>query len=412
MRPSGVESGADAGRIDALIQRANRLGEARRPWEAHWRELADAFLPSVAPGFGAGGNPGGRRGELYDSVPLQARRGLAAALDALLKPKTAQWFHLRAVDEDLNENDGVRAWTGAVEARLFRALYQPGARFVAQSAAVDNDLVTFGTGVLFIGESARLDRLAFRAVPLKDVLIAENGDGQVDTVFLWIDLTARQAAQRWGADALGAPTREALGSDDPDQRFRFLHAITPRPEADPARLDAPAMPFASIVIDVGAHHLVGEGGFREFPFAVPRWDLASGEVYGRSPAMLALADAKTLQQMGKTLLVAGQKAVDPPMWALDDAVIGTPRTFPGGITVLDADGARDLGGRPPFGTLETGRNFPLGRELQNATREQVWAAFFRNVLQLPTSGPSMTATEVIERREDFLRTIGPVFGQL
>ena len=50
--------------------------------------------------------------------------------------------------------------------------------------------------------------------------------------------------------------------------------------------------------------------------------------------------------------------------------------------------------------------------MQNDAREQVWSAFFRNVLQMPDAGPQMTATEVIERREEFLRIIGPVFGRL
>lgn len=62
--------------------------------------------------------------------------------------------------------------------------------------------------------------------------------------------------------------------------------------------------------------------------------------------------------------------------------------------------------------LDFGKNIPLGREMQNDTREQIWAAFFRNVLQLPVDAPKMTATEVLERKEEFLRVIGPVFGQL
>ncbi|MCH7487398.1 MAG: head-tail adaptor, partial [Proteobacteria bacterium] len=54
----------------------------------------------------------------------------------------------------------------------------------------------------------------------------------------------------------------------------------------------------------------------------------------------------------------------------------------------------------------------LGREMQNDVREQIFAAFFRNVLNLPIDAPSMTATEVLERKDEFIRTIGPVFGRL
>jgi hypothetical protein len=34
------------------------------------------------------------------------------------------------------------------------------------------------------------------------------------------------------------------------------------------------------------------------------------------------------------------------------------------------------------------------------------------VLLLPVEAPKMTATEVLERKEEFIRTIGPVFGRL
>ena len=87
------------------------------------------------------------------------------------------------------------------------------------------------------------------------------------------------------------------------------------------------------------------------------------------------------------------------------------RTFPGGITYIDGAVARQFG-RVPVGELQTSAQIPVGREMQNDLREQIWGAFFRNVLQLPIDAPRMTATEIIERKEEMLRSVGPVFGQL
>jgi hypothetical protein len=50
--------------------------------------------------------------------------------------------------------------------------------------------------------------------------------------------------------------------------------------------------------------------------------------------------------------------------------------------------------------------------MQIDIREQIFAAFYRNVLNLPVDGPEMTATEVIQRKEEFIREIGPVFGRM
>ena len=397
--------------IDDLLSRHKRLKDQRRLWESHWQELAEVMLPRRAD-FTSERIAGERRAdELFDGTPMLARRGLASAIDGLLKPKTARWFRIQALDEGLDEDEQVKRWLEVAEERLYRALYDRRARFIQRSGEVDEDLVTFGTGVLFVGEGQALNRLLFRSFHLKDVVLAENGEGEIDTLFVSLRLTARQAAQRFGEAALGKDTREALTNGGEDKPFTFLQVVTPRAERDGRRRDNRNLPFASLVIDVQSEHQVSESGYHEFPFAVPRWDTAAGEVYGRSPGMIALPDANTLQQMGKTLLVAGHKAVDPPLLVGDDSVFGTPKTFPGGITTFDMQAARDLG-RIPIEPLQTGFNLPLGREMQKDARDQIWAAFFRNVLQLPVDAPRMTATEVLERKEEFIRTIGPVFGRL
>lgn len=395
-----------------LLGRLKRMRSGRGVWDAHWQELAEFMLPRRTD-FSREQTQGAKRTERqYDGAPMQAARGLAASLDGMLKPKSANWFSLRAADPDLDRRSEVRRWLEDAEKRLRTALYDPRARFLQRSGEVDLDLVVFGTGVLYVGEKVGARRLLFRAHHLRGVYLATDADGEIDTVFRVFRLTARQAAQSFGEDTIGDKTREALREGNPDAEFDFLHAVYPRHERDPRKVGATSLPWASVFIDIGSERLMSEGGFADMPYVTPRWDTAPDEVYGRSPAMLALPDVATLNQIGKTLLRAGHKAVDPPLLAPDDGIKATPRTWPGGITYFDADMLARTGGRPPLTPLNTGANLPLGREMQNDTREQVWSAFFRNVLQMPEAGPQMTATEVIERREEFLRIIGPVFGRL
>ena len=398
-------------RVDDILARYGKLKIGRSQWENTWQELAEVLLPRRAD-FTVTRMDGDRRTDnVFDSVPIQARRSLASAIDSLFKPRNVQWFHGRPDDDALLTDEDVVRWYEDVDRRMTTAIYEREARFVQRSGEVDNDLVTFGTGVLYIGERAgQPGKLTFRSYHLRDCFVAENSDGVVDTMFLRMRYTARQAAQKWGEENLSRDVREALARDR-DTEFEFLWLVQPREDHGGGKIGPKNMPYASLVIDCAAKHVVKESGFEEFPFAVPRWDTASGEVYGRSPGMVALPDAETLQAMGKTLLVAGQRAVDPPMWVLSDGVLSTPRTFPGGITPIDGDAARRFG-RPPMGELQSAAQIPLGREMQNDTREQVWGAFFRNVLQLPINAPRMSATEVIERKEEMLRAVGPVFGQL
>jgi hypothetical protein len=75
----------------------------------------------------------------------------------------------------------------------------------------------------------------------------------------------------------------------------------------------------------------------------------SGSAYAYSPAtVVALPDARLLQQITLTLLEAGQKAVDPPWKATSEAIQGGVNSFAGGITWVDPEyderGARRLSG--------------------------------------------------------------------
>jgi len=397
--------------VKALIDRRNKLKEARRTWEQTWQELAEVLTPSRADFITESSTDGERRTDkIFDSTPRQACRSLAAGIDSFLMPRNVQWFHARPRFADLLSLENVRLWSETVEQRMFNAFYARTARFGQRTGEVLRDLVTFGTGVLFIGETADAQGLLFRSFHLRDTLIAENEEGVVDTIFIDMKLTARQAMQRYGEDSLSQEVREAE-TKHPDRTFKFLWVVQPRRDGQVGKAGPRNMPFASFVIEVEDKRLVRESGYEEFPFAVVRWDTSSGELYGRGPGHVALPDASVLQAMGKTLLVAGQRAVDPPMWAISDGILSAPRTYPGGMTYFDGEAARRFG-RPPLGELSTQAQIPLGREMQNDTREQVWGAFFRNVLQLPVNAPRMTATEVIERKEEMLRAVGPVFGQL
>ncbi len=400
--------------VTEILTRHERLAGERRLWEQHWQDLAELMLPRRAT-FTTQGQPGDKRtANIYDSVPMLARRGLSAAIAGLLRPKTSRWLKIEPADDQLKDDDEVKAWIEDADDRLFRAIYAPEARFIKATHEVDDDLVTFGSGCLFVGESRDLGRLLFRSFHLKDCFPAENEEGAIDTMHVVMRLTARQAAQRYGEDNLGAKVKEALGGPqkEQDRKFKFIWAVQPREERDPGNRDNTNMPFASRVIQVEGEHKVGESGFNEFPFAFPRWDTASGELFGRSPGMLALPDAKTLQAMGKTILVAGQKVADPPLLMPADSIIGVPRTFPGGNTYYDAEAVRELGGRPPIIPLETGANLPITRDMQNDVRESVWAAFFKNTFQPLLDKTGMTATEVLERKEEFIRTAGPAFESL
>ena len=163
--------------VKEILDRQKRLAGDRGTWEAHWQELAEIMLPRRAT-FTTEGQPGDKRTQrIYDAVPMLARRGLTAAIAGILRPKSNPWAKIEPEDKELKDDDEVKAWIDDSQERLFRALYTPEANFIKSTHEVDDDLVTFGSGCLFVGEGRDLNRLLFRSFHLKDCFPAENEEG-------------------------------------------------------------------------------------------------------------------------------------------------------------------------------------------------------------------------------------------
>lgn len=379
-------------------------------WNQHYDDIARVMRPRRI-GFSTTVIEGDRRtDELYDSTPLQGARSLANAIASILRPKGGlPDFEIEAEEDDLNNQDEHKEWFSDSKKRLEGALANPKSQYIGSCGELEADLVTLGTGVLFNGESKRRDHLLFRCINLKDSAFAFDEEGTPSTYFEKRRMAVHQVAGQFGRNRLSDRTLELL-KNKPFEKVDILHAVMPREHGQSNVLLARNLPFSDLWIEMDEKRILTDGGFHEFPFVIPRWDTASGESRGRSPGMIALPDADTLQAMGETILIAGQRAADPPLATPNDGTFNPVNTFPGGLAYYDVETAASVGGNPFF-PITSGMNLPITRDMQQDTREQVFAAFYRNVLNLPIEGPQMTATETIQRKQEMIREVGPVFGR-
>ena len=395
-------------RIDEIIERWRRVSGDKSRWHPHYDDLARVLLPRRL-GFASTTIEGERRtDDIYDGTPMQSARALANAIGGMLRPGGLPDVEMQADDDAINQSEEALTWFADSERRLAAAFNNPKARFRQSSGEIDADLVVFGTAALFVG--ATQSRLKFRAVALKDATPQFDEDGAPDGMYLKRSMPARHLRDRFGEGRLSERTREIL-KRTPEQKIDILHAVLPRADGRADALFSRNLPYSDLWIEIEAKHELSQAGYHELPFIVPRWDTSSGEDMGRSPGMIALPDSDTLQAMGETILIAGQRAADPPLAVPNDGVFDAANTFPGGLTYYDVETATAMRGNPFF-PIESGMSLPISRDMQADIREQVRAAFFRNVLNLPIDGPQMTATEIIERKEEFIRELGPIFGRL
>ncbi len=383
-----------------LLSRFDRLQGQRENWETHWQEVADYMQPRKADVTKRRARGDKRMEQVFDSSPIQAVELLAASLHGMLTNPSTPWFTLRFKDEEIQNEDEAKLWLEASTDAMYTAFNR--SNFQQEIFELYHDLITFGTAAMFIEEDND-DIIKFSTRHINEVFIAENDKGRIDTIYRKFKISARAAIQKFG-EAVSADV-QTKAKKDPYEEIELLHAVYPRADFNPNKKDKTNMPFESVYMEFKNGNELSVGGFREFPFVVPRYLKASNEIYGRSPAMTALPDVKMLNEMSKTTIKAAQKQVDPPLLVPDDGFLLPVRTVPGGLNFYRS-GTRDR-----IEPLNIGANNPLGLNMEQQRRESIRAVFYVNQLMMQ-QGPQMTATEVIQRNEEKMRLLGPVLGRL
>lgn len=112
--------------------------------------------------------------------------------------------------------------------------------------------------------------------------------------------------------------------------------------------------------------------------------------------------------MTRVILEAGEKFTNPPLIGVQEAVRSDVQLFAGGITWVDAEYDERLGEvLRPLTQDKSGLNFgmDLRADIQMVMRE----AFFLNKIEMPAKPQEMTAYEVAQRVQEYIRQALPLF---
>lgn len=392
---------------ESILHEFDQLKGKRGTWESHWREVAERVIPRLDAINIRREEGGQKRGQnIFDSTAPLALERFAAIMESMLTPRAQQWHKLRSSNDELNKEPEARQWFEDSTKALFSMRYSPKANYASQQHESYMGLGAFGTGAMFIDES--LGRPRYRAIHINEIFVAENHEGVIDTVFRRFDYTGRQAAQAFGEKNL---PDQMLTSTSEHKDFEFIHCVKPKDSYDPERLDHEGMPFLSAYLAIEGKQIVKVGGFRQQAYNVSRYVNGPKEVYGRSPAMLALADIKMVNEMYKTTLRAGHMQARPMILMHDDGVIGS-----GGRTINVTPGAVVPGGVSSDGRARVlpfsgGGNTGISLEMMDRKREAIQDAFLITLFQILVEHPQMTATEVLMRAQEKGALLSPTMGR-
>jgi hypothetical protein len=409
MAEQAAAESLDTENVQLILSNHERLKEKRAFYESTWREIDRYVDPHGAGGWDKSSSPQLHLAdELFDVTALDGLDRYTAAIAGITIPRQQRWHGVAFADKDLMKLPSVKRWCAHAADRLFIARYAPNTGFEAQAHEDIRQEGKYGTSAMWVGEVVGKG-LFYKTLHMSEVYVDEDYSGRIDTVHRAYVCTIRNAAAEFGLDNLSDKSRmDYADAKKRNNEIEILHVVRPNRDFEPGYLGAKGKPVESLYIELGEKHVIRRAGFRTMPIPVSRHVTGPRDVYGRSPAMKVLATVKGLQVMGRTILDAANKAVDPPLLYADDADISKVVTKPGGLTA----GGVDSEGHILVHPLMTGGQIPVGLEIQQSERAVVKQAFLDEFFRL-LSDPSdrMTATQVMETLQKEGVLIAPFAGR-
>lgn len=392
--------------VELLVSRFNKLKNDRSDWEGMWQKANDYLSPVPRDLLNTGTRTGPKKKvEVLDTTGREAMVQLAHALNGTLTNPSTEWFRATVDNANLANDPDVRAWLDVMAKITNHHLQQ--SNFTEAMIEVYKDLLVYGTGGLLIEEGKKNDDLiTFRARNVAEVVVVENEDGRIDTIFRKSKMSARQAYQRFG-EKVSRNIKKAL-EKEPDKDFDILHVIKPREKYSPEKLGKKDKPIASIWIELDASEILDEGGYEEHPLPVARWDKMSGDVYGYGPGLQCLNDVVVLNKMEEWSLRAKALGTAPPALIDDDALLSEFKWEP---FIRIYKRANNRNGSDGVKVLNPQVQPQLADSAVQDRREQIRRTFFGDII-INQTVQYVTAEGIRQNADERERVLTSVLGRL
>jgi hypothetical protein len=396
---------------EQLTARYHALKSDAGQWMTVWQQIADYVMPRKSQ-INTRKTEGveGYTDDIYDMTIMHANMTLAAGQLSYVTPANERWF---AYDcpEELKEAGGdaaARYYQQCTEI-AFRELAR--SNFYLEIHELFLDRGAFGTSIIH-SEEGKKTTLNFQNWEVGSYFVAEDSEGLVDTVFRELELTCRQAVQKFGVKNLGETIQkcyEEKKSVSLDKKFMFVQAIYPREDDQrkPGKMDGENKPIASVYICLTDKVCVRKGGYDEFPAPVSRFLKWGKTPYGYSPSIEALPTTRQVNFIEKQMDALAELQAFPRV-LIPDNLEGDVDLRSGGVTIFDPNIPNAM--PKEWGTQ--GR-YDIGLQRVASKQKQIEEAFHVTLFKMfAERDRQMTAREVIERVQEKLVQFSPTFARM
>ncbi|MDM9629535.1 portal protein [Rhizobium sp. S152] len=391
-----------------LMEMGERLFSAKGSLDSLHQEIAEYFYCERA-NFTTEITLGAEfASHLTDFYPTLVRRELGDQIGSMVRPSDRPWFKETASNERISRDREAAGFLEFMTDVNRAILYSRDSGYRRAASEVEHDFSAFGMGWMQVSYNKKRDNLLFRCHHPKKMAGCEGPDGQVNHVHRKEDMKAHAMAYLFGEAKLPQAAKNALKDKNLKDSFKVQHCFVPLDKYEPYRKFPKGAKWADVYVAEDGSILQELPAFT-FDYVVPRWKTVSGNFYAFSPAtIIALPQARMIQRMMMTIIEAGEKQVDPPMIATQDAVLSPIDLSSNGVTYVDSEYDERLGAA--LRAVDMGKNTGLGVDLLNDARARLADAFFINKLQPVASAQRQkTAYETSQLVSEYIRNALPLF---
>jgi hypothetical protein len=385
-----------------IVSLRDREFSRQQTFRTLWQSVADLNFPQTY-GISTKHSPGQElMSGLFDTTAVEESENMASGLGNNLFPAGQRFFKHKApsdLADDQNVSDYLYYLTEEVHEHIFNSNY------IQQTGNTLQYWCTFGTAVNYSDWTAS-DGLNFRDYAIGTYQCIENSKGIIDTIILTCPMTASQIAEKWQDP--GQSVTQALGQPmSQNDEFNVIWVVRPRTERNSELIDNLNMPFESCYVAEKDNHILEIGGFDEFPFAVPRYQVLYREIYGRGLGVLLLPKVRVLNRLSKSYLDMANKWVSPPKEVLE--------TFEGQVD-MNPDALNyvvEMGSIKPIDMGASGM-YPVTKDILEYYREGIRQGYHKSAFEALTNltGDRRTTTEIVERLKEGMKKLSKPIGRL
>jgi hypothetical protein len=383
---------------DIYLKKYEKAKTIRLQFEDLYDEIFEYCLPQRQ-GF-KNYTPGQRRDDkIFDETATVGVQEFASRLQSGLVPNFARWADFVAGSEVPEEEaDTINNELDKVTEYVFEIIQTSNFAQEIHECFID---LALGTAVLLVEEGDAVNPVRFHSIPLPHVVLDTGPNGRIDHVYREREIKSEDMIVAYPNGVFSENMVKNMKYGE--KKCKVLE-VSCRIYDDPNEEH-----YAFMVIDVENKHLILREDFKGVgsnPFIAFRWSKASGEIYGRGPAVNALSAIKTCNLTIEMVLENAQMAISGIYQMDDDGVINTDTiNLVPGTVIPKAPGSQGL--QP----IRAAGSFDVANLVLNDMRNNIKRALYNDMLGDPNRTPA-SATEIAERMADLSRKIGSAFGRL